>query len=83
MFDIFIMDMGGNADNVQTLTERFPHAKVVRYYELLAHTKTGKYEPELKIRDYHNGAPLNEIQLGWNNYITWPPIEKLKYVLGT
>ncbi len=54
--------------------------KVRRYYELLAHTKTGKYEPELKIRDYHNGAPLNEIQLGWNNYITWPQDYQLKFL---
>ena len=33
MFDIFIMDMGGHDTNVQDLVERFPHAKVVRYYD--------------------------------------------------
>lgn len=33
MFDIFIMDLGGNNENVTALTERFPHARVVRYYD--------------------------------------------------
>lgn len=33
MFDVFIMDMGGHDDNVQALVTRFPHAKVVRYYD--------------------------------------------------
>jgi hypothetical protein len=33
MFDIFIMDMGGNDANVQDLVQRFPHAQVVRYYD--------------------------------------------------
>ena len=33
MFDLFIMDMGGNDANVQDLVQRFPHAKVVRYYD--------------------------------------------------
>ncbi len=33
MFDVFIMDMGGHDDNVQALTQRFPHARVVRYYD--------------------------------------------------
>lgn len=33
MFDVFIMDMGGHNDNVQALTQRFPHARVVRYYD--------------------------------------------------
>jgi len=33
MFDIFIMDMGGHDDNVQSLVQRFPHARVVRYYD--------------------------------------------------
>ena len=33
MFDIFIMDMGGHNDNVQSLVQRFPHARVVRYYD--------------------------------------------------
>lgn len=33
MFDVFIMDMGGHDDNVQALTLRFPHARVVRYYD--------------------------------------------------
>ena len=33
MFDVFIMDMGGHDANIATLTERFPHAKVVRYYD--------------------------------------------------
>ena len=33
MFDVFIMDMGGNDANVQELTQRFPHARVVRYYD--------------------------------------------------
>jgi len=33
MFDVFIMDMGGNEDNVQSLVQRFPHARVVRYYD--------------------------------------------------
>ena len=32
MFDVFIMDFGGNDDNVEALTQRFPHARVVRYY---------------------------------------------------
>ena len=32
MFDIFIMDMGGNDANVKDLVLRFPHARVVRYY---------------------------------------------------
>ena len=31
MFDIFIMDMGGHNGNLQYLTERFPHAKVLRW----------------------------------------------------
>ena len=33
MFDIFIMDMGGNDNNVHSLVQRFPHARVVRYYD--------------------------------------------------
>jgi hypothetical protein len=33
MFDVFIMDLGGNDANVETLTQRFPHARVVRYYD--------------------------------------------------
>ena len=33
MFDIFIMDLGGNNENVTALTKRFPHACVVRYYD--------------------------------------------------
>ena len=33
MYDVFIMDMGGHDDNVQTLQLRFPHARVVRYYD--------------------------------------------------
>jgi len=33
MYDIFIMDMGGHDANVQTLAERFPHAKIIRYYD--------------------------------------------------
>ena len=33
MFDVFIMDMGGNNDNVTALKTRFPHAQVVRYYD--------------------------------------------------
>jgi hypothetical protein len=33
MYDIFIMDMGGHDANVQILAERFPHAKIVRYYD--------------------------------------------------
>ena len=33
MFDLFIMDMGGHDANVATLAERFPHARVVRYYD--------------------------------------------------
>ena len=33
MYDLFIMDMGGHDANVQTLVERFPHARVVRYYD--------------------------------------------------
>jgi hypothetical protein len=33
MYDIFIMDIGGHDANVQTLAERFPHARVVRYYD--------------------------------------------------
>ena len=33
MFDLFIMDLGGNDANVQNLVQRFPHAKVVRYYD--------------------------------------------------
>jgi len=31
MFDIFIMDMGGHNGNLKYLTERFPHAKVLRW----------------------------------------------------
>jgi len=31
MFDIFIMDMGGHNGNLQYLTERYPHAKVLRW----------------------------------------------------
>jgi len=30
---MFIMDMGGHDDNVQGLVQRFPHARVVRYYD--------------------------------------------------
>ena len=30
---MFIMDMGGHDANVQTLAERFPHARIVRYYD--------------------------------------------------
>ena len=33
MYDIFIMDMGGHDTNVATLTKRFPHACVARYYD--------------------------------------------------
>ena len=33
MYDVFIMDMGGHNDNVHTLQVRFPHARVVRYYD--------------------------------------------------
>lgn len=33
MFDVFIMDMGGNDTNVHSLVQRFPHARVVRYYD--------------------------------------------------
>jgi hypothetical protein len=33
MYDIFIMDLGGHDANLQTLVERFPHAKIVRYYD--------------------------------------------------
>jgi len=33
MYDVFIMDMGGHNANVQTLQTRFPHARVVRYYD--------------------------------------------------
>jgi len=33
MYDIFIMDMGGHDANVATLAERFPHARIVRYYD--------------------------------------------------
>ena len=33
MYDIFIMDMGGHDDNVQNLQTRFPHSRVVRYYD--------------------------------------------------
>ena len=33
MFDVFIMDMAGHDDNVQSLVQRFPHAKGVRYYD--------------------------------------------------
>ena len=33
MFDLFIMDMGGNDANVKDLVQRFPHTKVVRYYD--------------------------------------------------
>lgn len=33
MYDMFIMDMGGNDSNVQDLLQRFPHARVVRYYD--------------------------------------------------
>lgn len=33
MYDVFIMDMGGHDANVQNLQTRFPHARVVRYYD--------------------------------------------------
>lgn len=33
MYDVFIMDMGGQETNVQILQQRFPHARVVRYYD--------------------------------------------------
>ena len=33
MYDVFIMDMGGHAANVTTLADRFPHARIVRYYD--------------------------------------------------
>ena len=33
MYDVFIMDMGGHDDNVHALVQRFPHARVVRYYD--------------------------------------------------
>lgn len=33
MYDIFIMDMGGHDANVIELQSKFPHAKVVRYYD--------------------------------------------------
>ena len=33
MYDVFIMDMGGNDANVQDLQTRFPHSRVVRYYD--------------------------------------------------
>ena len=33
MYDIFIMDMGGHDENVQALQTRFPHSRVVRYYD--------------------------------------------------
>jgi len=33
VFDVFIMDMGGHDANVATLAGRFPHARVVRYYD--------------------------------------------------
>ena len=32
MYDIFIMDMGGHDENVRNLQTRFPHSRVVRYY---------------------------------------------------
>jgi hypothetical protein len=33
MYDIFIMDMEGHDVNVQDLRTRFPHARIVRYYD--------------------------------------------------
>ena len=33
MYDIFIIDMGGHDANVQNLQTRFPHSRVVRYYD--------------------------------------------------
>ena len=33
MFDVFIMDMGGDDRNVSRLQQRFPHSQVVRYYD--------------------------------------------------
>ena len=33
MYDVFIMDMDGHDENVQNLQTRFPHARVVRYYD--------------------------------------------------
>jgi hypothetical protein len=33
MYDLFIMDMGGHDANVHGLQTRFPHARVVRYYD--------------------------------------------------
>ena len=33
MYDLFIMDMGGHDLNVRFLQARFPHSRVVRYYD--------------------------------------------------
>ena len=33
MLDIFLMDFGGHDDNVVSLKARFPHLKVLRYFE--------------------------------------------------
>ena len=33
MYDVFIMDMGGHDLNVQNIQSRFPHSRVVRYYD--------------------------------------------------
>jgi len=33
MYDVFIMDMGGHDANVQDLQIRFPHSRVIRYYD--------------------------------------------------
>lgn len=33
MYDVFIMDMGGHDSNIQDLQTRFPHSRVVRYYD--------------------------------------------------
>lgn len=40
MYDVFIMDFGNHDHNVQGLVQRFPHARVVRYYD--SHLNTVK-----------------------------------------
>ena len=33
MYDIFIMDLGGHNDNIDVLRIKFPHSRVVRYFD--------------------------------------------------
>ena len=53
--------------------------QVIRYFEIIAHTKTGKYVPELENNYMINGAWLNEIRQNIDSFITWPQSEQIRY----